>query len=143
MGDNSGTFQCLSTSGCHKERYYLELFRCRGYGIVVALLPKYLSTPWQHTRVSRIFNRGQSIRLYTQAIIALAPFSSFLATFDFTLLFEETILSILPSAVLLLLIPPRILQLWKTPHKVISSYLLTTKIVSCSACFYKMHADKF
>ncbi|OBT96290.1 hypothetical protein VE01_05823 [Pseudogymnoascus verrucosus] len=51
------------------------------------------------------------------------------ATFDFTLLFEETILSILPSAVLLLLIPPRILQLWKTPHKVISSYLLTTKIV--------------
>ncbi|KFX85837.1 hypothetical protein V490_09379 [Pseudogymnoascus sp. VKM F-3557] len=50
-------------------------------------------------------------------------------TFDFTLLFEETILSILPSAVLLLLIPPRVLQLWKTPHKVISSYLLTTKIV--------------
>ncbi|OBT46506.1 hypothetical protein VE00_03330 [Pseudogymnoascus sp. WSF 3629] len=50
------------------------------------------------------------------------------ATFDFTLLFEETILSILPSAVLLLLIPPRILQLWKTPHKVVSSYLLTTKI---------------
>ncbi|KFZ24484.1 hypothetical protein V502_01036 [Pseudogymnoascus sp. VKM F-4520 (FW-2644)] len=50
------------------------------------------------------------------------------ATFDFTLLFEETILSITPSAILLLLIPPRILQLWKTPHKVISSYLLTTKI---------------
>ncbi|KFY89738.1 hypothetical protein V500_05527 [Pseudogymnoascus sp. VKM F-4518 (FW-2643)] len=49
-------------------------------------------------------------------------------TFDFTLLFEETILSIVPSAILLLLIPPRILQLWKTPHKVISSYLLTTKI---------------
>ncbi|KFY05556.1 hypothetical protein V492_08453 [Pseudogymnoascus sp. VKM F-4246] len=51
------------------------------------------------------------------------------ATFDFTLLFEETILSIVPSAALLLLIPPRIIQLWKAPHKVISSYLLTTKIV--------------
>ncbi|OBT65136.1 hypothetical protein VE03_04736 [Pseudogymnoascus sp. 23342-1-I1] len=49
-------------------------------------------------------------------------------TFDFTLLFEETILSIVPSAILLLLIPPRILRLWKTPHKVISSYLQTTKI---------------
>ncbi|KFY64271.1 hypothetical protein V496_03372 [Pseudogymnoascus sp. VKM F-4515 (FW-2607)] len=49
-------------------------------------------------------------------------------TFDFTLLFEETILSIVPSAILLLLIPPRIRQLWKAPHKVISSYLLTAKI---------------
>lgn len=64
------------------------------------------------------------------------------ATFDFTLLFEETILSIVPSAVLLLLIPPRILRLWKTPHKVISSYLLTTKIVGSLTCFKLMHADK-
>jgi hypothetical protein len=52
------------------------------------------------------------------------------ATFDFTLLFEETILSIAPSALLLFFIPPRILHLWKTPRKVIGSYLLTTKIVS-------------
>jgi ATP-binding cassette subfamily C (CFTR/MRP) protein 1 len=51
-------------------------------------------------------------------------------TFDFTLLFEETILSIAPSALLLLLIPPRILRLWKTPRKVNGSYLKTTKIVS-------------
>jgi hypothetical protein len=51
------------------------------------------------------------------------------STFDFTLLFEETILSIAPSALLLLLIPPRILHLWKTPRKVNSSYLLTAKIV--------------
>lgn len=51
-------------------------------------------------------------------------------TFDFTLLFEETILSIGPSALLLLLIPPRILHLWKAPRKVGGSYLLTTKIVS-------------
>ncbi|KAH6707481.1 ABC transporter-like protein [Leptodontidium sp. MPI-SDFR-AT-0119] len=49
-------------------------------------------------------------------------------TFDFTLLFEETILSIGPSALLLLLIPPRILRLWKTPRKVTGSYLQTTKI---------------
>lgn len=51
-------------------------------------------------------------------------------TFDFTLLFEETILSIGPSALLLLFIPPRILRLWKSPRKVTGSYLQTTKIVS-------------
>ncbi|KAL2062648.1 hypothetical protein VTL71DRAFT_5720 [Oculimacula yallundae] len=50
------------------------------------------------------------------------------ATFDFTLLFEETILSIGPSALLLLLIPPRALRLLKTPRKVTGSYLQTTKI---------------
>jgi ATP-binding cassette subfamily C (CFTR/MRP) protein 1 len=50
--------------------------------------------------------------------------------FDFTLLFEETILSIAPSAILLLLTPPRILHLWKTPRKVSGRYLLTTKVVS-------------
>jgi len=51
-------------------------------------------------------------------------------TFDFTLFFEETILSIGPSALLLLLIPPRIFRLWKSPRKVTGSYLQTTKIVS-------------
>jgi ATP-binding cassette, subfamily C (CFTR/MRP), member 1 len=51
------------------------------------------------------------------------------ATFDFTLLFEETILSILPSALLLLLIPARILRLRKTLRKVTGSYLQTIKIV--------------
>ncbi|KUJ09415.1 ABC transporter-like protein [Mollisia scopiformis] len=50
-------------------------------------------------------------------------------TFDFTLLFEESILSILPSALFLLLIPPRIFRLWKTPRKVTGSYLQTTKII--------------
>ena len=49
--------------------------------------------------------------------------------FDFTLLFEETILSILPSALFLLLVPPRILSLWRTPRKVTGSYLQTIKIV--------------
>lgn len=60
------------------------------------------------------------------------PFLEFpgIGSFDFTLLFEETILSILPSALLLLLIPPRIFRLWKSPRKVTGSYLRTTKIVS-------------
>ncbi|PVH74356.1 ABC transporter-like protein [Cadophora sp. DSE1049] len=49
-------------------------------------------------------------------------------TFDFTLLFEETILSIGPSALLLLFIPPRIFCLWKSPRKVTGSHLQTTKI---------------
>jgi ATP-binding cassette subfamily C (CFTR/MRP) protein 1 len=51
-------------------------------------------------------------------------------TFDFTLLFEETILSIGPSAFLLILIPPRVLHLWKLPRKLFGGHLLTTKIVS-------------
>lgn len=51
-------------------------------------------------------------------------------TFDFTLLFEETILSILPSALLLLIIPPRILRLRTGPRLIkASSFLQTTKIV--------------
>jgi ATP-binding cassette subfamily C (CFTR/MRP) protein 1 len=54
-------------------------------------------------------------------------------TFDLTLLFEETILSIGPSALFLLLIPPRIVLLWKLPRKVTGSYLQTTKIVKFHA----------
>ncbi|KAF7868875.1 uncharacterized protein EAF02_009611 [Botrytis sinoallii] len=53
-------------------------------------------------------------------------------TFDFTLLFEETILSIIPSVFLLILIPPRIQHLWESPQKVIRSHLLTTKIILLS-----------
>jgi ATP-binding cassette subfamily C (CFTR/MRP) protein 1 len=62
---------------------------------------------------------------------SFGPFIEFpgKVTFDFTLLFEETILSILPSALFLLLVPPRILRLWKTPRKVTGSYLQTIKIV--------------
>ncbi|TGO57755.1 hypothetical protein BCON_0062g00250 [Botryotinia convoluta] len=54
------------------------------------------------------------------------------ATFDFTLLFEETILSIVPSVLLLFLIPPRIQHLWKSSRKVIRSHILTTKIILLS-----------
>jgi ATP-binding cassette subfamily C (CFTR/MRP) protein 1 len=62
-------------------------------------------------------------------------------TFDFTLLFEETILSIGPSALLLLLIPPRILQLWKASRKVTGSYLQTAKTVRF-VHFMTSYADK-
>ena len=55
-------------------------------------------------------------------------------SFDFTLLFEETILSIIPSALLLLLIPLRIIRLWKSPRKVTGSYLQTAKIVNIPSC---------
>ncbi|KAF7954900.1 uncharacterized protein EAE97_000159 [Botrytis byssoidea] len=54
------------------------------------------------------------------------------STFDFTLLFEETVLSIIPSVFLLILIPPRIQHLWKSPRKVIRSHLLTSKIILLS-----------
>jgi ATP-binding cassette subfamily C (CFTR/MRP) protein 1 len=58
------------------------------------------------------------------------------ANFDFTLLFEETILSIGPSALLVLFALPRVLHLWKTPRKVLNSYLLTVKIVRSQAYLF-------
>ena len=80
------------------------------------------------------FARFESRAVNSTAYVNDNSFGPFLelpdkATFDFTLLFEETILSIAPSALLLFLIPPRILHLWKSPRKVNHSYLLTTKIV--------------
>jgi ATP-binding cassette subfamily C (CFTR/MRP) protein 1 len=50
-------------------------------------------------------------------------------TFDFTLLFEDTILSILPSSLLLAVVPVRIAQLWQASRKVTASHLRTIKIV--------------
>jgi hypothetical protein len=50
--------------------------------------------------------------------------------FDFTLLFEESLLSIGPSTVLLLAIPLRILQLYRRNRKVGWSYLHNLKLVS-------------
>lgn len=64
------------------------------------------------------------------------------STFDFTLLFEETILSILPSALLLLLVPPRILRLWSTPRKVTGSYLQAMKIVGFKISTVQNIADR-
>jgi ATP-binding cassette, subfamily C (CFTR/MRP), member 1 len=63
-------------------------------------------------------------------------------TFDFTLLFEETILSILPSALFLLLVPPRILRLCRTPRKVTGSYLQTVKIVGLQIPHSKRNTDR-
>jgi ATP-binding cassette subfamily C (CFTR/MRP) protein 1 len=50
--------------------------------------------------------------------------------FDFTLLFEDTLLSILPSAVLLLVLPFRLLSLLGKPRKVSRSFLYENKLVS-------------
>jgi ATP-binding cassette subfamily C (CFTR/MRP) protein 1 len=49
--------------------------------------------------------------------------------FDFTLLFEETILAILPLAILLVIAPFRIVYLFKKKRKVIVGALLPIKIV--------------
>lgn len=50
--------------------------------------------------------------------------------FDFTLLFEDTILSLLPSALLLVAIPVRLLSLRGKPRKVARSHLYENKLVS-------------
>ena len=50
--------------------------------------------------------------------------------FDFTLLFEESILSILPLVLLLGIIPLRVLFLVRKSRKVQSSLLLPIKLVS-------------
>lgn len=50
--------------------------------------------------------------------------------FDFTLLFEETILTILPIALLLLVALIRLPYLFKRQTKVVWSYLLPLKMVS-------------
>lgn len=49
--------------------------------------------------------------------------------FDFTLLFEETILSLSPLAILLIIAPLRILHLLKKDRKVVQSPILSLKLV--------------
>lgn len=49
--------------------------------------------------------------------------------FDFTLLFEESILSIVPLALLLLLAPNRIIYLFQKKTKVIHSPIIFAKLV--------------
>ncbi|OCL14026.1 putative multidrug resistance protein MDR [Glonium stellatum] len=53
--------------------------------------------------------------------------------FDFTLLFEETILSLSPLTILLIIAPLRVLYLFKKNKKVIGSPLLSLKLVSFAA----------
>ena len=55
--------------------------------------------------------------------------------FDFTLLFEQTILSLVPSLLLLLLIPFRIYQLYTTSTKTIREANVYLKFVSISTSF--------
>ena len=51
---------------------------------------------------------------------------------DFTLFFEQCILSLLPSAFLLLLVPIRFFSLHKSNVKTLPSYLQVAKVVSRS-----------
>jgi len=50
-------------------------------------------------------------------------------TFDFSLLFEQSILSITPSALLLLVVPLRIAQLAQNDHKVKNHFSHWLKLV--------------
>ena len=53
-------------------------------------------------------------------------------TFDFTLLFEETIFSIAPSTLFLLIVILRLSVLWKRPSRVQRGRLYKLKLVSLS-----------
>lgn len=59
--------------------------------------------------------------------------------FDFSLLFEETILEILPIALILIIIPLRVWQLSQKRRKVVGSLWLPIKLVSDSLpdCAYR------
>lgn len=50
-------------------------------------------------------------------------------TFDFTLYFEQTLLSIGPSALLLVIFPIRLVQLLRSDEKAQAGRLLTAKLV--------------
>jgi hypothetical protein len=50
--------------------------------------------------------------------------------FDFSLLFEEIILSLLPIALISILVPLRVWQLSQKRRKVVASWLLPIKLVS-------------
>lgn len=50
--------------------------------------------------------------------------------FDFSLLFEEIILEILPILLILILIPVRLWQLSQKRNKVVGSWLVLVKLVS-------------
>lgn len=55
--------------------------------------------------------------------------------FDFTILFEDTILSIVPSVLLLLALPFRIRALHGKPRKVTKSFLYENKLVRFTPIF--------
>jgi ATP-binding cassette subfamily C (CFTR/MRP) protein 1 len=51
------------------------------------------------------------------------------SNFDFTLLFEQTILSIPPAAILLVLAPPRLVKLIRSRKKTLPNPIRSLKIV--------------
>lgn len=63
--------------------------------------------------------------------------------FDFSLLFEETILEILPIILMLIVIPVRLWHLSQKRNKVVGSWLLLVKLVSDALllCFFQFAAD--
>lgn len=61
--------------------------------------------------------------------------------FDFTLLFEQTILTALPLGLLILVAPARIWYLSKKAKKTSTSLLLPLKVV-CSPASYRGHSTK-
>ena len=50
--------------------------------------------------------------------------------FDFTVLFENVVLSIVPSALFLILVPQRLLWLKREPRKIVENSRLLIKLVS-------------
>jgi ATP-binding cassette, subfamily C (CFTR/MRP), member 1 len=60
-----------------------------------------------------------------------------LGDFDFTLLFEDSILSICPLLIALLLVPFRVLQLWKRSDRVRTGILHSFKLVRLSSIHVK------
>jgi len=58
--------------------------------------------------------------------------------FEFTLLFEQSFLSVLLSAILLLCTPLRLHSLYRATHKTLFSPAETVKVVS----FHEIHSDR-
>jgi ATP-binding cassette, subfamily C (CFTR/MRP), member 1 len=65
--------------------------------------------------------------------------------FDFTLLFEETILSLSPLAIVLIIAPLRIFYLFKKEKKVVQSPVLSLKLVCLprAICQHLLLASSF
>jgi hypothetical protein len=57
-------------------------------------------------------------------------------SFDFTRVFENAVLSILPSALFLILAPPRLFWLMKEPYKVTKSQRSIFKLVCLNSQIY-------
>lgn len=81
-------------------------------------------------------NSSQAVDMLSGPACSIAVEDSFgpqvvgcLGGFDFTLLFEESILSILPMSVVLLFLPARIAHLFKNERKVYEGLLHNLKLV--------------